>query len=108
VGLDSYPVREAKIDTSSNGDNVIIAGVAGTIIRVYQLFLVMGGDADLTFKDGAAITFDGVLDMKAAGSIVLDFNELHWFETSVGNAFVVNLSAPVHIGGRCYYTQSTA
>jgi hypothetical protein len=104
---DNFPLLEVVVDTASAGDNIIIAGKAGNTIRVFQLFLVVGGDTLLTFKDGVAGTaFDGPLTMLKAGSITLDENDPHWFKTSLGLDFVINLSNPVQLSGRIYYVQS--
>lgn len=105
MGYDNFPLLEAIIDHSAAGDNIIVVGVAGQSIYVYSLFLVMGGDSNLTFQSGAT-PFDGTLDMLDHGSIVLDFNRRPWFKCADGEDFVINLAPGVHIGGRCYYTQS--
>lgn len=105
MGYDNFPLLEASIDHSAAGDNVIVAGVVSQSIYVYSLFLVMGGDSNLTFQSNT-IPLDGTLDMLEHGSIVLDFNRRPWFKCADGEAFVINLAPGVHIGGRCYYIQS--
>ena len=106
MALDNYPLLEVVVDVAAAGDNVIIAGTPGNTIRIFQLFLVLGGDTLLTFKDGPAIEFDGPLTMMKGGSIVLDENDPHWFKTSLGNDFIINLSNPVQLSGRIYYVKS--
>ena len=105
MALDNYPLLEVVVDVSSSGDNIIIAGSPGNTIRVFQLFLVVGDDTMLTFKDGGT-EFDGPLTMLKAGSITFDENNFHWFKTSPGNDFVINLSAAVQLSGRIYYVKS--
>jgi hypothetical protein len=106
MGLDNYPVLEKKIDEASGGDHIIIAGLPGQTIRVFRIFIVLGSDTDVTFKDGAT-ALTGPLPMLANGSITLDFTELHWFLTSPGNDFVINTTPNASFAGRVYYTQST-
>jgi hypothetical protein len=106
MGLANHPLLEASIDTGSAGDNVIIVGAGTSVIRVYRIFFVLASDTNLTFKNGAT-PFDGTLAMLANGSVVLDFTEFPWFVMSPGANFIINLSAPSHMGGRVYYTQST-
>lgn len=106
MGLDNYPVLEAKINEASGGDHIIIPGLAGQTIRVFRIFFVLTADTDVTFKDGAT-ALTGPLPMLASGSITLDFTELHWFITSAGNDFVINTTPNAGFGGRVYYTQST-
>jgi hypothetical protein len=109
MALDNVPLKEVAVDTAAGGDNVIVAGVLGTTITVIQLFLVLGGDTLLTFKNGVGGTeFDGPLTMFAGGSIVLDRNNPrpHWFRCGDGNSFVINLAPGVQLSGRVYYTQA--
>lgn len=108
MALDNVPGKEVAVDLAASGDNIIVAAVAGQSVRVHKLFLVLGGDTNLTFKDGAGAEFDGPLAMKANGAIVFDESlpPRHWFKTSVGNAFIINLSNAVQLSGRVYYTQS--
>lgn len=107
MSLDNIPSVEVAVDLSTAGDNIIVAGVAGKTIRVFKLFLVLGGDTLLTFKDGPT-EFDGPLTMTTGGAIVFDEPRppRHWFKTSDGNDFIINLSTPVQLSGRVYYTQS--
>jgi hypothetical protein len=107
VGLNNYPVLERSISSSSAGDNVIVPGVAGQVIEVYRIFFVVGADTNVTFEDGDTADFTGPIPMLANGSFVLDFTELPWFTTSLGNDFVVSLSVGTIIAGRVYYTQIT-
>lgn len=105
MGYDNFPLLEAIIDHSAAGPNVIIPGVAGKTIEVYALFFVMAGDAFVTFQSNVT-PFTGAMDMLDHGSVVLDYNQRPWFRCGDGEDFVINLSAPVSIDGRVYYTQS--
>ena len=42
----------------------------------------------------------------AGGAITLDFDQIPWFETAVGEGFIINLSVPAQLSGRLYYQQS--
>lgn len=105
TGLDNFPLQELSISAGSVGDNIIIPGIPGNTIRVFQFFAVVSATGNVTFKDGPATAFDGPLSMTASGAIVFDFTGLHWFQTSPGNDFIINLSAGT-IDGRVYFTQS--
>jgi hypothetical protein len=96
----------AQINASAMGDNIVIAGVAATQIRVYRLFLVVGGAVDLKFADGVGTDFCPPMKMASSGAIVLDFSSDCWFEVSAGQDFLIKLSAGVQVSGRIYYTQS--
>lgn len=99
-------MTQASVSAAGAGDNTIVAGTGGQTIRVHKIFLVFASDVNVTIKDGAGTSLTGVITMKAGGSIVLDFDSEPWFVTSVGNAFVINLSAAVQMSGRVYYVKS--
>jgi hypothetical protein len=95
--------KTLPISFSSSGDNIVIAAVSGKLITVVQLYLVVAGATNITFKDGAT-ALSGAMPMSTNGSIVLDVNQnLSWFITS-GN-FVINSSAAVQVSGEVYYVQ---
>jgi hypothetical protein len=105
MGLDNFPLLELPIDTALAGDNVLVPGISGKVIRIFRLFIVCDAAVIVTFKDGAATALTGAMSMTANGSIVFDETDAHWFATSVSNDFIANLSAPVGIRGRIYFTQ---
>ena len=93
---------EAKIDTTTTGDNTLVAAVSGQITKVFRIFFIVAGTTNITFKDGST-ALTGAIPMVANGSFVLDFNEAAWFTTSANSAFVLNQSGAVQISGRVYY-----
>jgi hypothetical protein len=83
-----------------------VAGTAGLIIRVYKLFLVVGGTTNITFQD-AGTALSGPLPMVANGSIVLDMDGTPWFTTSSGNGFLIASSgSSIQVSGVVYYQTS--
>ncbi len=99
--LSSLPVT-----FSGSGNNTVIAGLPGKVIRVYRLFLVLGSTpTNLTFQSGAGTAFTGALPFVASAAMVLDFDTKPWFLTNIGDGFVINTSAGVQVSGAVYYTQ---
>ncbi len=97
-------VTPIVISFSAAGDNIIVPAQSGWAIELYQIYLVLAGDSDLTFKDGVGgVALSGTLPMLANGSIVLDFSGAAWHETTPGNSLVLNSSAAVQISGTAYY-----
>lgn len=94
------------INFSASGDNTIIAGVGGQTIRVHRLRFVAAAPTNITIKDGAGTVLEGPITMTAGGAMVLDLSGRPYYRTSVGNAFVINSSAAVQVGGRVEYVQS--
>lgn len=92
-----------SVDAASLGDNTLITCPAGSTIRVFQMFIVLGGAANVTFKSGAT-SLTGALPMLSNGDITLDYSGFPWFTTARDEDFVMNLSAAVQVSGRIYYT----
>ena len=97
-------IRNAPINFSASGDNVIITAVAAKEIEVVALYLVVAGTTNLTFKDGNGLSFSGAMPMVANGTIVLDEqNTMLWFATPAN--FIINSSGSVQVSGEIYYKQ---
>lgn len=82
-----------------------VSGVAGSVVKVYKLFLVTGGTTNITFADGTT-GLSGALPMAANGSITLDLDGTPWFVTSPGAAFNITNSGNLQVSGSVYYTQN--
>lgn len=98
--------READINISASGDNVVIAAVTGRKLVIWKIWLEAIGAADIIFKDGVGGTaFNArALVLDAHGTMVLQQDEMINWRTSKGNAFVINSSTTGPITGRVHYT----
>lgn len=95
----------AVISFSSSGDNTVVAaGASNQIIRVFRIWFVVATATNITFKSGGSTTLSGVATLGANGSLVFDYEGEPWFTTAAGQAFVINSSAAVVVGGTVYYT----
>lgn len=102
----AWNLSEVAIDSTA-ASITVIAGIGGMCIRVYMLWLVQGGVANITFKDGAT-AFSGAIPMLANGSIFMPFSLAPWFTCSIGSAFVLAQSGVVQLSGRVYYVHELA
>jgi hypothetical protein len=105
--LDGF--AQQPINFSAAGDNVIVAGLGGQIVRLFRITFVVGGATNLEFKDGTSIVVAGPYPLAANQSFVLDYTFVGmppWFTTSMGNALIINSSNAVQIGGAVDYTRS--
>lgn len=93
------------INFSASGNNIVIPGVAGQGIWVYKYFLVVEAATSLTFYDGAT-ALTGAVPLAANEAMVFTFDTRPWFETDLGNDFVINSTNAVQVSGRIYYIQS--
>lgn len=105
------PLSKA-IAASSNGDNQLVAGVAGRRIRVVGYVLSFSGAVNAKFTDGAGGTaLTGLLyglgtaPLPVVAPVVPPVvgSSQGWFATSQGNDLTLNLSGGVAVGGHVLY-----
>jgi hypothetical protein len=101
--LTSDVLKQLKIDAAASGNNTIIPAVAEQKIYVFQLWLVTQAPMDLRIRDGASTDMTGPLPR--VETLLLDLKDEPYFVTSIGNAFVFNLSAAIQVSGAVYYKQ---
>lgn len=105
-GASPIEVKYAAVAVASSGDNTIVAAVSGKKIRVISYMLNAAAAVDAKWKSGASTDKTGLLYMAAAGyGAIGDYNPSGWFETAVGQALVLNLSAAVAVGGHISYVE---
>lgn len=93
------------INTTTTGDNTIVAGISSQTVRVFRMFFVVSAATTITFKDGST-GMTGAMTFNAGGAFILDFQGDPWFVTTASNGFVINQSGTAQISGRVYWTQS--
>ncbi len=94
----------AAVSAAGNGDNTLVAAVAGLQIRVVALFLWAAGTVTVTVQDGASGTaLIGAVPMLAQTGFVLPFNQVGWCQTSAGNLLNLHLSTGVSVAGALVY-----
>jgi hypothetical protein len=101
-------MANAAVNAASLGDNTLVAAVAGKRIRVHAYELSSAGVVTAKFKDGAATDLTGPLTLAAAGAAADAAERTNdsdgLFQTTAGNALVLNLSAAIVVGGFIDYT----
>ena len=101
----------AAINFSTAGQNIIITGAAGQIIRVFRIFFVVTTSGSITFENGGPgagfVALSGAIPFAANGSLVLDYEGEPWFTMSAGNNFVMDTGAttPGQVSGTVYFTR---
>ena len=93
----------APIIASASGDTTVIAAVSGYRFHIKRLFLVTKAAVDVQFKSGATL-ITGVMGMGNNGQIDLpEGSDPLLVGTVVNNAFIINLSGAIVVGGLCVY-----
>lgn len=99
-------IKTAPITASSSGDNTIVAASTGNPIKVWKVAFTAAGAVNVIFKDGASTSLSGAIRLTADGSsLVFDGPEgFPVLSTTVGNAFIINLSGAVAITGMVWFS----
>lgn len=101
----NLPTRKyALIDANSSGNTQIVAAVSGKRIRVVAYAVVASGTVNVRFRSGSSTNLTGVMRLVEAGGIAHAF-EGGLFQTDVGEALNINLSANVQVGGYLVYEE---
>lgn len=102
-------ILRAPINVSGAGDNTLVVAHPTNRIKVLGLILMVSGDVDVRFENGAgggALT--GVMSLAADGNgfvLPVTMPGYHWFETSVNALLNLELSAAVQVSGCIVYYQ---
>ena len=94
------------INISGAGENTIISGVTGKRLILYALFFTVGGEVDITLKDGST-NISGPMSFGASaeprGMVV---SQMHSpIELGEGNSFIINISVGVQVSGTVLYQE---
>jgi hypothetical protein len=98
-------VRFAQVDTSTSGDQTVVAAVAGKRILVCALVLNPAAETDLVFKSGSTEIVDlgGFRGTDEPPGLGLSFSPHGYFETAAGQALVMNVNGAVAVRGFVNY-----
>lgn len=95
----------AAISASSSGDNTVVAAVTSKKIRVLRWSLSSNGAVNAKWKSATAGDITGLRYMQQYGGGGGTLCEIGHFETTAGEALVLNLSAAVAVGGDITYVE---
>jgi hypothetical protein len=104
INGNSSPLTSAPISISSSGNNVVVAGQTGKIIRVYRMAMVAMSAVTATIQDGGSTALTGPMVLAANQELVFNYDTQPWFISSAGNAFEIKLSSGVQTSGVVYFT----
>jgi hypothetical protein len=99
-------IKSAPIDVSAAGDNEVVAAVENRRIRVLGYTLIAGGAVNAKWA-AASGDFSGPLPLAAntGASPSPATPPAFIFETEVGEALDLNLSAAIPVGGHVTYQE---
>jgi len=96
-------VRTAILDTSTSGNNELVAApTGGGAIRVLSL-VVVAAAANTIKLASASTAITGLSALAANGGLVLPFSEHGWCQCAANEALNINLSAATAVGVTVQY-----
>lgn len=106
--------QSVAVAVSSNGDNQLVAGQTGVVIRVIGYVLISSGTVNAKFRSkpssGGETDLTGAMQLTAQAGAVAPItprapNGIHdgWFDTNAGEGLELNLSAGVEVDGHVSY-----
>lgn len=104
-------MKTAKIDATSAGDNVILAGVVGKRIRVLAYILAISNNSYIRWKSGTT-PISGEMHMSGGSNMAIHMGDqwpgggLPVLVTEPGEALVLNVGGAVTVGGHMTYMES--
>lgn len=105
-GTTALTPKFASIDVATSGDNTIVAAVASKKIRVLEYAIVCAAATTVIWKSATAGAITGDMSFAANGGIATPFSPLGKFETTAGEALVLNLSAANAVSGHLVYVEA--
>lgn len=104
VTLNTPTRKYALIDANSSGNTQVVAAVSGKRIRVVAYAVVSSGTVNVRFRSGSTTNLTGAMRLVEAGGVAHAF-EGGLFQTDVGEALNINLSANTQVGGYVVYEE---
>ena len=100
----AFPVKHKYLDVSSMGSTELVAAISGRQINVISLAVVSKLANDIKFLS-AATQISATMPLGNNGGYVLPHNLYGWFNTEVGEALNINLSAATATGVMITYIE---
>lgn len=109
-GTTALTPKFAAIAAATSGDNTLVAAVSSKKIRVLSMMIVAGAAGNIYFTSNAGGTVicggsSNKIQLPANGGFTLNFNPLGHFETSAGQALVMNASSTGPFSGVLTYVE---
>jgi hypothetical protein len=105
--ISNNPVKYAVVAAAGNGDNTLVAAVAGRKIRVLSVHLTMTGTAvTIRFESAAGGTaLTGQMTPLQGTSIILAYNPVGHFQTLIGELLNLELGGAQAVAGSIVYQE---
>jgi hypothetical protein len=105
LSTDPRDVKSARVNADTDGDNTVIAGVAGKKLRIIGYQLTASAAGVVTLKDDAASPVTHA-ELNAGASVPIPFAGSVWcpaFDVAAGEGLVINTQAGQDVNGHIAY-----
>jgi len=102
--IESKTFLTLPINIASAGNNTVIPALTGFGFKIWKLWLTSAGTVNVTYFDGAN-ALSGPVGLFLGSNQSLTYDGTAYFSTSIGNPFIINLSAPIQVSGTVYFTR---
>lgn len=93
---------------NTTGDKVVIPGIALNYIRVYGVFLWVGGATGVYLQNTTPVSLTGLITLIAGGKVEFPIMGRPYFEIAVGLGLGLHIvTDAINVGGVIFYTQNT-
>lgn len=110
TSIDLPEIKSAPINCAANGNNIIVAAVAGKRIAVLGCCVIAVGTVNVTWWDGAAgVQKTGDVNLQTREGYVLPIGgpTSYWWIGTANTDLVLNLSAAIAVDGIVSYREIT-
>lgn len=102
-GGNKLTIKKVAVAVSASG--TLVAAVPGAMLRVIAFALTSSGTVNVKFQSHVTGDLTGLFYEIANTGFVLSPNTWGWFETVVGEALDISLSAGIPVGGVLTYVE---
>ena len=106
-------LASVTVNTTTSGQNILVAGVASQAVRLYGLELWANGSNGISILSGTTggTTLWPLHNYLANSGVILDLRADPWFTgtalaAAASNAFILDLTGSGQVTGILYYTQA--
>lgn len=96
-------VRPLAFSADSSGNNLLIPGITGIVLIVFQYSFVCAGAVTVSWESSGGTVISGAQAYAANGGIERVWRDHGCFRTLKGEGLVLDLSGAVQVGGDLMY-----
>jgi hypothetical protein len=93
-----FQVQYSFANPASSGLTTVVSAQTGQRIIVLQCCVITSGANTVNFAGSVSGPISAAFPLAASGGFVLPYSEVGWFQTAIGEALQINMSAGAGTG----------